>query len=213
MKITIPFTNLFSCYPDIAGKPDMESEIDHWNDERKDLNLPPLTDEQIDKLTDAVANNFRWKIYEKGMSDIIDDFIKTELAPILTPYGLLKLHGELYMPKSYNYSSDSCDISFEIDFEELFYSFPKLIPYIEKYITEVKEKSYDGYMSFEADSLAELDFYSGNDYNAILWAILEKENRHDMKQELADILYENAHEIYNDSLDWDVIEKIALSKK
>lgn len=107
------------------------------------------------------------------------DYIRLELesrccnfVENLAKYGLNVKWYSIWQPRYYNFEDDTFDVEFEFDEgEDWKITYPDLVPYVKNYIDNVRQKSRDGYMSFEPVSISEVEM---DDY-AYLYAILDKE--------------------------------------
>lgn len=132
-------------------------------------------------------DNFKidtWKMFQQDLETV-------DLKGIFAKYGLEYTGITFYTPSSYNTQVDSVDIHLKTmrnsyDLEKM-----GLVPLIEEYIKNVRQESYDGYMSFEPTTIDDVDI---TDY-CTLWAILKKENIFD---ELKDTMQNSADEWYSD---------------
>ena len=107
------------------------------------------------------------------------DYIRLELesrccnfVENLAKYGLNVKWYSIWQPRYYNFEDDTFDVEFEFNEEEDWkFTHTDLIPYVKNYIDNVRQKSRDWYISFEPDSVEEVEM---SDY-AYLYAILDKE--------------------------------------
>lgn len=103
---------------------------------------------------------------------LTDDFDDEKLTKALKKYWIIKKGYSIRKPKFYNYEQDSLDLEIECEEGNRREQYPELIPFVKKYIDEIRVPSYDGYCSFEPTTIEEVD---KSDY-AYIRAILEKEN-------------------------------------
>lgn len=113
--------------------------------------------------------------YKQVQADTLgNEIIKTipNFKEILEKYWITLQGRSIRQPREYNYEDDSLDMEFEFDEDEDWrQTHPELMPFVQNYIQNVRQKSRDGYISFEPDSIELVEI---NDY-AYLYAILDKE--------------------------------------
>ena len=123
-----------------------------------------------------------------------DLFLKTwkkEFEPAFKRYGYTAKTSQWYTPREYNFKHDSLDIIFDFDgFHEE--NKETLKPDITHYIEKVREKSRDGYTSFEPSELSSVEI----DDSVIFYAIAKKEGLlDDLSEYFDDLLFEEFREI------------------
>ena len=144
-----------------------------------------------DKFEEEMISSIQYKIEE-----YVRLKKKMEFGDILSKYGIVFGWLQFRMPKEYNFKDDSVDILLEEDITEdqtkkYLQRHQDLIPYVQEYILNVRQESYDWYMSFEPIHLDDVDF---NDY-CVLRAILTKEEIYDeVKEAIRDCVEEEWYE-------------------
>lgn len=204
--ITVQLTNGFSLYPEVAGEPDIYSEVEYYNEQRKEAGLEPLTETQIEKM-DEIYFSPDMKEYAKGVENHVNRFIGcyyTNIHKAFLKHGLDIKDSKLYSPKQYNFETDSIDLVIEVGNVDL----ERLKPAIEKYQAEIKRKTCDGYISFEPNTFKDVSVDDNGSWGAIVWAILETEGLHEDVKSLVTELYEYSNDFYTEAIDWDAINKI-----
>ena len=79
---------------------------------------------------------------------------------------------EIRKPRFYNFEDDELLINFETSDWDWRKQYPDLIPFVQEYIDNVRQKSRDGYISFEPDKIEDVEKW---DY-AYIRAVLKKED-------------------------------------
>lgn len=90
----------------------------------------------------------------------------------LDKYGVTVKGYNIRKPQYYNYEQDSLDMEIECTGWNRMEQYPDLIPYVQDYIDNVRQKSRDGYCSFEPDKVEKVE---KSDY-AYIRAVLKKED-------------------------------------
>ena len=147
---------------------------------------------------------------------------KISLKDLFAKYGMDYLWMKFYTPKAYNFENDSIDIKLEPLWDAThWYDFVAmwLEELINEYIDEVRQKSYDWYMSFEPHTISEV---ARDDY-CVIRAILKKEGVYDTirdcmletVEEWIDEIYRcNSDVRYVARVDWERVEfKLDYEKK
>lgn len=204
LKTTIQFDNQFSTYGDdyLPGEPESITEVEHYMDEYN------LNDDQATTLYERDQAGFDFDEYTNGLGAIADSFIKdqADMLKALSKYGIKISSAEFYTPHAYNYEGDSVDINLVVDTDMLQKKLSSIKKELDAYFKDVKQKSYDGYMSQEKNKTDELDLQEGRDYYAILHAIFEHENIDidDIKQDLLDELHNECTTAYHEAMAIDI---------
>lgn len=115
-----------------------------------------------------------------GDFSLVDDYVEDETKTLaealdlscLEKYGITIEGWEIWKPKYYNFESDELLMDFETSEGDRKEQFPELIPFVKEYIENVRQKSRDGYISFEPDKVEDVD---KSDY-CYIRAILKKED-------------------------------------
>jgi len=138
------------------------------------------------------------KVYRKFDKEIVRVATK-HLLPVIEPifkkYGVKVGKFSYSRPQFYNYRTDELDLELIIEKSYL----EDLKPEITQYVNEVRQGSYDGYMSFEPD---EVDKVTETDY-AYFWAILKRGNMFD---EIKEIFEEDIYAELSDWLSYELYE-------
>jgi len=137
--------------------------------------------------------------FSKELISLANNMIRPIIEPVFTKWGIKIGDFKYNSPREYNFRTDELDLEVkgyltEEKFKEMK---EELRPEIEKYIDEVRQKSYDGYMSFEPDNFDEV---KADDY-AYLWAILEKEN---LIEDIRDIFEDDIRETLSEWLTYEL---------
>lgn len=111
---------------------------------------------------------------------LVDDYVEQEAKTLADALDLdcLKKYGidikgfEIWKPKYYNFEDDELLMEFETEGGDWKEKYPELIPYVKDYIENVRQKSRDGYISFEPDKVEDVKM----DDFAYIRAILKKED-------------------------------------
>ena len=133
--------------------------------------------------------NLDWENFKKDVAACMAWALKkaVDLKTIFAKYGLEYTGMSFYTPQFYNYENDSLEIKLKTTEDTNKFDVDKywLRELIEEYIENVRQESYDWYMSLEPTSIEKVEF---DDYCTI-WAILKKENIFDnLKQGLEDFM-------------------------
>lgn len=111
---------------------------------------------------------------------LVDNYVEQEAKTLadslelgcLEKYGI-KIKGfEIWKPKYYNFEDDELLMDFETEGGDWKEKYPELIPFVKDYIENVRQKSRDGYISFEPDKVEDVKM----DDFAYIRAILKKED-------------------------------------
>jgi hypothetical protein len=160
--VTIDLSKVIQTYPELFHNDFLEDDL---------KNYQKLDGETIDK----VFSSFDWKRYKKDLSEFLDNtcFELEEFKEFLKNEGLKNIHFSFYAPNCYNYTSDSIEISFQISEKTWKKLNKKYKKQIECYYREVKQKSYDGYISLEPGSPDDDDYNFNNDraFYGLLYAL------------------------------------------
>ena len=140
--------------------------------------------------------------FKKDVAEYFETELKqVDLKSIFARYGLDYTGISFYTPKYYNYEGDSLDIHLKTLQEEYDLEKMGLIPFIEEYIENIRQESYDWYCSFEPTTIDKVDV---DDY-CTLWAILKKEWVYDELKEImqwcveewySELVWANANPVY-----------------
>lgn len=206
MKFTLEFTNKICTYggDHLLGEPCMEGEAEYYQEEYD------LTDDLTREVMEDYWDYHNIDEYKKGIGEVATGELKdSEVVKALAKYGIKFIDAVMFTPKYYNFDSDSIDLNLEADIDKVASKLKKLKPHLDHYFKEVKQSSYDGFMSLEKDCFDELDLNDGRDYYAILYAILKAEgiDREDCEQELYEEIVDQAHEVFSGAFDWQGFEK------
>ena len=160
--------------------PDLERGVSSYNENFGNTEQIKYIGTELDHESTEANIQFLLDNYRKDF-----DFLKK--------YGIEMEGLKMFYPKAYNFSDDNIDITLEVADSFCIVGLEKLIEF---YINNVSQKSCSGFISFEADSLEEIDIKNTSHWYAILWSILKKENKLDLIEEIVDDLWEQEHELF-----------------
>jgi len=128
--------------------------------------------------------------FKKELADQVNCDIKAsdKIQKAFKKYGLKYIGTSFWSPREYNFHSDSIDIEFEVTKDKR----EQLKKEIEYYIENIRQKSFDGYISFEPDSFDDVD----TDDHCYFWAVCKQAGIIDDLTEILENMVENAYEVY-----------------
>lgn len=163
-------------------------------------------DEVVADLMDRVCiyQEFSAKIADHGRQAVEDE----GLDKILEKYDIKITNVDFWQPREYNFQNDMMQLDFEYSDKLLDLVQSTLSSKINQYIVELRQASYDGYMSLEPSDIMEvveqLQNNRGACFGAILWAIFDLENRHciidDMSYLIQDWCFEDWRALYDEAI-------------
>lgn len=183
-----------------------ESYYDMLGDDLRDIEDENWQVKVGDKLVDRKEINYDFyyddnykEVQAKTFGEEIEGNIPN-LKEILSKYGLTLDYWKIWQPREYNFEDDELLMEYSyddtIDWRE---KYPELIPAVQYYIDEVRQKSRDGYISFEPTKVEDVEM----DDSVYVYAIFYKEDLlHWLKQWIDDWIYainETAFENLNES--------------
>lgn len=155
---------------------------------------PSIIAEALTDYEDEALSNF-----ENELILSVDNNVKPIIEPVLKKWGIRIGKFSYNRPREYNFRTDELDlqVKYELSDDKFEVMKEQLRPEIEKYIDDVRQKSYDGYMSLEPDSFDEV---KADDY-AYLWAILQRE---DVFNEIRELFEEDIFDTLSDWLTFEL---------
>ena len=128
--------------------------------------------------------------YEVTISGRVKEGIKEndKILNAFKKYGIEFISTSFYTPKAYNFENDSIDIAYKINKD----CKNELENEIQYYIDNIQQKSCDGYMSFEPDTIDKVEL----DDVCYFWAICKKADILDDLKDIIESVVEYSYNLY-----------------